>query len=474
MAPSSPIGQNSHISAEEHANILNDLALSFGQKQSSPVGVGASGGRRYPTRERDILGQPLRTSARLAGKLKRPSRSRARDISGISKVHNATRHPGFKIQRHASSAVPKSNNIEARSSSRANAENSDTKELTISDIDTQRVELSIQEEYIDHQSSRLLEKPGEHTEYLELFGQESAWEEVLEGARSVGVSKSGIKSLPRLTAPTIRHIVKNTKHAKGLFNRLSQERDMNKVDDDELKAQLERAIAEINEKVIELNEAAAGGGKSGTIKGVYAHAIPNLVFMLQSALQFRTRDYGNLGDVEFLRSMISIQDIILVLCRKAASWKAEAYHETPIVRPTRQKIRPNLREVRKAFQAELDQRERLSTQQQRERMLAKAHERRFEKMMKEKEENVRKRRENLIKMKEGLDRNHEMLFGPKQRERTTNRQIWSGDEHQDGYPNHPDESTDQWTDEENLELMVQLQNPESRHLPGLYLAHELH
>lgn len=241
---------------------------------------------------------------------------------------------------------------------------------------------------------------------------------------------------------------------------------MNRANRDELTVKLETALAELHKKVLELNEAATGKQASVVLRDIYAHAIPNLVYMLQSARQWRTRDYGKLDDTDVLKQMTSIQDIILLLCQKAASWKAKSKHEIPIVRPTRQKIRPNLHTIRKAFQAKLEQRERSFVQKQRAQMLAEAHEKRFEEMMKENEENGRKRKEKAMKIKEDLDRTKRLL-GLQRRERMTSRQVWSGGEHQDVYPNHQ-ELTDRWTDEQNLELIVQLQNPESRHLPGVH------
>lgn len=241
---------------------------------------------------------------------------------------------------------------------------------------------------------------------------------------------------------------------------------MDEVNQDKLEEQLEKALAAIYANITKLDEAATGKEASIVINDIYAHAIPNLVFMLQSALRCRTKDYGDLNDTEVLQAMISIQDIILLLCEKAASWKVRPDSETPIVRPTRQKMNPNLRDIRKAFLAELKQRERLSMHKQRERMIAEAHERQLEKKTKENEKNERKRKEKAIKIKEELDRIGTLL-GLQLQERKTNRQVRGVGEQENDIPNHQD-FADQWTKEQNLELIVQLQNSDSRHLPGMY------
>lgn len=472
MASTLQTRQNVDDQINEPANILNDLALNYDETPSIPVGISASEGRRYPTRGRRNLTQgsePLKTSASIAGKLNRPTNRRARVGSGTSKEIYATDNLGPEAEIHASAAAAKPHKY----FSRAKAEKSasvHSNESALHDINYQEAESSIQDEpsvednHIYHKSSGFQELLSEHADHLELFGQESAWAAVLDGAQSVGISISGDESLPRLKSRMIKKLAKTTELAESLFKGLLPEQDVNEVNQDKLQVQLGETLAEITESVTKLDEAATGKEASTVINDIYAHAIPKLVFMLQSALRCRTSDYINSDDTETLQAMISIQDTILLLCEKAAEWRIRPDSETPIVRPTRQKMRPNLREVRKAFQAELNRRQRLTMQKQRERMIAEAHERRFEKITKENVENERKRKEKAIKIKEDLDRTRRRL-GLQPRERLTSQNRVGG-EHEDENPGHLD-SSNQWTDEQNLELMVQLQNPVSRHLPGV-------
>lgn len=430
MALSLSVGQNSHGSTEEPANILNGLALDTGRNLSPSRDVSASRGRRRPRREHQALKKPesmpkqrlarkvhsipitgpQRRSERIAGKLKMPSKSRASHQS-LTSTNDVAAHSSY------------------------DDEDSDYQIQALS---------SNHEESLDQY---------EDTEHSELFGEDVAWEKVIEGARNVGVPESNDSQSESLSSPEtlmIMNIVKNTKKARRLFQRLSRERDITENDIEAAKVQLEEALEQIDVEIMELDEAAAEAQTSETFTDVYAHAISNLIFMLQSALRCRTMHYSSPDDLESLRSMISIQDTILLLCQKA-----KVYYKTSIVRPTKQKIAPYLRDVRDAFQAELNQRERSIALKRTERLLEESHQRRLEKMIKEKEENAQKRMENALRIKIDLDQKYELRFGPTQREQ------------QRRYPTHQPVSTDRWTDDESLQLMVQLQNPESRHLPGV-------
>lgn len=458
MAISSGTKKKSNNQVEEHSNILNNLALNIGDTPSIPLSINTSDGRRYPTRQRRKLEQgsePPKASANIAGKLKRPTNRRARDINDIEKGTRVIDNQGSEAELHDFFASAKSHSTEGRSSSPAEAENS-------ASACPQGNEFSIQEHSVNHQSSTLHEEPCEHPGCLELFGQESAWEAVLEGAQDVEQSNLG---LLRLKNQTIKRFVKTTKLAKRIFEKISSEQDMNNVDRKKLTLELENALTEIRENVEELDEAATGEETSAVITDIYAYAIPNLVFMLQSALRCRTPDYGSLDDTEVLQAMISMQDTILLLCEKAKSWKERPDSELPIVRPTKQKMGPNLRIIRKAFQAELNRRERSNMHKQRERRVAEGHERRLMKAEKEKEENVQRCKESAMNIKQDLDQTR-MRLGLQPREKMTSQKR-NGGKHKDGNANHRD-SSDQWTDEQNLELIVQLQNPDSRHLPSMY------
>lgn len=275
-----------------------------------------------------------------------------------------------------------------------------------SDASTQEAIPSNHEGNIDQSPARLQENSYEDIEHLELFEADSAWEKVLQGARKARASRSKDsrpKSVPSLEAQMIRNILKATSKARSIFKKLS-ERHITEDIIKESEVQLEEALAQIDEQVIELDAADAEAQTSETLKDLNTDAIPKSVSMLQSALRYRTKDYSSPDDTEFLRSMISIQDNILILCRIAAPSKG---------RPTKQRVAPHLRKVRKVFQAELNKRERLTALKRTERILEESHERRREERRKEKEENAQRRMENALKIKEELDRNEELLLGPR-------------------------------------------------------------
>lgn len=465
--------QSSNDQVEEPANILNDLALNSGETPT-PVSISAPKERRYPTRGRKNMGQDpeaLKSSASIAGKLKRPTNRRAGGGTGTSKETRATESPSLEQEVHTSATTAEASNTGSKSS-RGTEEakisaSVHLKESELYDIVNQEAELSIQdgssdeENHISHQSSGFQEEHSDHVGYLELFGQERAWAEVLDGVQSVGVSNSGDESLPRLKSQIVKELVSNTKLAEQIFDKLLPEQDMNDANQD-LQLQLEKILAGISEEVTNIDEPASEKEASVVKRDIYAHAIPTLVLMLSSALRCRTPDYGNLDDTEALRAIISIQDIVWRLCEKAGKWKAKPNSETPIVNSTRQKIRPNLRKLREVFQAELNRRERSAMHTARERKIAVAHERLFDKMIKEREDKERKRKEKATLIKEDLDRTKKLLGLRK----SLPSQDRDGSEHENENPNNPS-SSDQWTDDQNLELIVQLQNPDSRHLPGV-------
>lgn len=308
----------------------------------------------------------------------------------------------------------------------------------------------------------------EDYKYVEFYDKEKAWGIVLKGARKIGVSNSREpRSLPTLETRVITYLVKITKDARRLFDRLLYERDLEEDDVKELEAHLEKALAEIDQKVMELSEPPPGKKRSQVVKDIYAHAIPKLVFMLRSALRYRNLDYSEPDDLKFLTSMISIQKSILLLCKKAALWKIKTNTETSITVPTTQEIVPYLRDVSRAFQRELEWRKTSSAKKQTDLELAESHEKRFKRIQKEKKENLRQRKENSKRMKDDLDRRWQLLFGISQREKAMNQQISVIEDHRPEHLTPHFVSTDRWSDEQNLELLVQLQNPVSRYLPGL-------
>lgn len=156
MSPSKPdmdlasqTGPNSNKLVEEPADILNVLALHPGQNSFFVGMMSASEGQRYPMRKRRKLEQdsePIRTSASITGKLKRPSKSHVRDVGGNGGGGNATNNLGAEAELHASAVATKSHNTKGRSSGRAEAENSTSvrsKKSALCDINTQDAKSSM-------------------------------------------------------------------------------------------------------------------------------------------------------------------------------------------------------------------------------------------------------------------------------------------------------------------------------------------
>ena len=91
-----------------------------------------------------------------------------------------------------------------------------------------------------------------------------------------------------------------------------------------------------------ISEAAAYTKRLEVIRDIYARAIPGLVYLLSSSFTFhRLHPYG-LRRFKALREIVRIQEIILLLCVKAKSWKAKPNTNNPIIKPTKTTIFPYL------------------------------------------------------------------------------------------------------------------------------------
>lgn len=284
-------------------------------------------------------------------------------------------------------------------------------------------------------------------ENSKLFGHDAAWEAILESAHDLVSEKS--------PANSITELMEAVKSATSIFEKPSQGRHLDDDDVESLNSGLKTKIAAIgvNIKTLELPNGVAKASKF--LRDICTHAIPSLVFLLESALAYPTDENGG-DDLLFLKLKISLQDYIIHLCKKIGPWKLHANLDTTAMDPNLQIIRKNLSPMMRACQAELKRLKYLEyreLQKHKARTLAESHQRLDEKMKQDREENSRKRRENAFKTRDDLDRRHHSLFNSCQRK---GKQP----------PDHQIISINEWTHEEDLELMVQLQDPDISYLPG--------
>ena len=301
---------------------------------------------------------------------------------------------------------------------------------------------------------------------LELFGRERDWKVVLDGARTVGVSNlkgKTVKEKPTLETETVRGLVDSIKDTVTLYKQLDSLLKSGSSDEDvqNIEERLSVANQEILEDIENISEANAGSKKGEMIQDIYAHAIPTMVFGLKAAMECRKDQYSREDDITNLQEIIRNQDLLLHLCHEARQWKAKPLTDRPITNSTSQKIGPYLRDVRKAFQQELESRERAMRQQSNDDAIAQSHERRRERLERQKQLNARKRAEQRIKIMRNLEQNPTPY-----RSRTQPSQAFPG---LSTFPRHqrsPSMTADQWTAEQNLELVSQLMRQDIRYLPG--------
>ena len=304
--------------------------------------------------------------------------------------------------------------------------------------------------------------------YIELFGKERNWGVVLEGLRSVGVSESGEdrkQILLPLKTKTVKTWVQRARKARKYFTRLrlaKQEVQHEQIED------LEKLIAEelrmIEKDVEDLDEAQTGTKRSEVIKDIYAYGIPSLVEVLCSGLLCETDEYSRPDDTSAIVCIINIMDTILMLCKKASQWKPRPNSTTPVMKATTQKISPNLRNMRKAFFNELEERRRNERESRIQSDLIRSHAKRAEERREKEAENVRKRRENCHRLDQDLRHRHEECFDSTPHGRISSQVPTQTQQTQ---PTHSSSEANPWTRQEDLQLLVQLQNKDTRTLPGM-------
>lgn len=304
---------------------------------------------------------------------------------------------------------------------------------------------------------------------LELFGRWRDWEIVLDGAKSVGVSNlkgKSVKEIPRLATNRIKRLVDTIKDATSLYRQLDSQVETGMSDDDiqNTEERLANTNQEIFEEVEALSEEDAGNEQSEVIQDIYAHAMPNLIYWLKAALSCRSDRYSQDEDVISLQEVIRLQDLILDLCLKARQWKAKPVTDRPITNSTAQKINPYLRDIKRAFQQELERRERAVRQQSNDHALARSHAQRRERLERQKMLNGLKKAEQRNKIISNLRQKpspYRTGFVPSQHFAVP---VVPSSSY---YPRTASIPSSQWTEEQDKELVYQLMRANTKYLPGM-------
>lgn len=201
------------------------------------------------------------------------------------------------------------------------------------------------------------EEEDEGEEELELFGQDSSWKTILEGARSICGPKLPLNRMPKLLTEPMKTLINEVREARSVYEQLLPLRGTDRDSFDGLDDLLRERLDEIEAQIRSLSEKAATNKASEMIRDIYARAIPAMVFLLKSALTSRVYHSDEPCNLETLNETVSglgeivrLQKMAILLCEKATHWKAEPVPTSrPVVRPTTRKIFPYLRNMREVF-----------------------------------------------------------------------------------------------------------------------------
>ena len=203
-------------------------------------------------------------------------------------------------------------------------------------------------------------------EEVELFGQDEAWRNVLEGARSICGPKLLRNRMPKVFTKSVQELIYNVNETRTLYEHVLASRENDRDSLNEVNDQVKETLDTIEGQIRRLSEKTAGTTAPEMIRDIFARAIPAMVFLLRSAMVSRMYysdeqcSLQTLNEtVHGLREITRVLKITTLLCEKATNWKAKpAMTSRPIVRPTTRKIFPNLKSIRVAFARSLADQER--------------------------------------------------------------------------------------------------------------------
>ena len=304
-----------------------------------------------------------------------------------------------------------------------------------------------------------------------LFGGAKSWEIVINGAKQVGLSRRKGKvvsrNTPGMETDTVQDLVMLMHELASLYRKVGSRSDRDS-NHEAMEAELRAVWRDLSEAIDEIEESSASGDEllqSQLIQDIYAHAIPSMVFMLRAALLCRSRHYSEPNDIENLTEVVEIQDKIINLCEKARRWRARPMTDAPIMGTVAKGVLPYMRELRERhFGRELADRTDLARQEWIRAKFAESHEKVREQKRLQKERHHQQVLENRRRMYERRKELEELERRPRARYNRP-QQKPHVDDISKAQSSHPILS-DQWTKEQNLDLVQGLLSKDSRDLPG--------
>ncbi|KAL8701226.1 MAG: hypothetical protein Q9201_005024 [Fulgogasparrea decipioides] len=232
-----------------------------------------------------------------------------------------------------------------------------------------------------------LDEPG-----LELFGRSDIWEGILAAKRIIGVSTSQgnqTSGIPDLQTKLVKDMVATIKSACRLYRSTLTDDELSPVETQQVNSRLKEVLASLRHSIGDLSESSCEGQEEKIITDLYAHAVREMVGLLQMALQARSAELRETDNVIALEEIIGIQDDLVILCTKARRWKAEPTSKRPIKRSTKL-IRPLAVALRCAFSDELRDRQRDMKRRANQAESMQAHERNTQRAQQKQEKSQRK------------------------------------------------------------------------------------
>jgi len=250
------------------------------------------------------------------------------------------------------------------------------------------------------------------------YGQQANWERVLKSAMNVGQSeRNGVIELkkPKLKTNAIKAILELSSKLKKLFLQHGNESSSNRA---RQQRDIDHKLQKLKSMITEINEETAGGRKRALIRDIYAHGIPELVFLLNEAFLC---DFGTPStSICELKPSLLVHEQVLLLCKKAIEWSAQPNTSRPIKRPTRQSIFPILRDMQTVFRNE--QRKMEESELRKKQLIA------SRRQLEEAQEAERRRHEQYELEKDFFfERQKAALDMEEERIRTLRRKFTSGD-----------------------------------------------
>ena len=320
------------------------------------------------------------------------------------------------------------------------------------------------------------ESDSENEREIELFGGKEFWDLVIEGAGEVGVSKrkgkvvvskrkgivgvskrkgDGISEKPEIATDTGKELVRLMQELKSQYKKVGSLSDGD-PNHETMEDELRDLWEELTEAIDKISEPKASEDK--LVQDIYSHAIPSMVFMLRAALICRSRHYAEPDDIESLKEIVEIQAEIVHFCEKARAWEVKPTTNRGAVT---KEILPKMRRLKEqCFGRELADRTNVLLQRSREAAFAENYKNVCEQRKLQREQHhqqVLERRRMMFEQ-----------FEERPRARGSRPQQKSHvDEISKAHSRNHSITSDQWTRQQNEDLVDRLLSGESRDLPGM-------